>query len=96
LNEVFEILSGMPNESIYDAKRLALPDEIWNFGCGDGIEKALLMADYIILKDNSSKITLEIDNRKVRLNYNGKDYHFTSSKSFRKSINITGNTYIIN
>ncbi|MCU0472408.1 MAG: hypothetical protein MUC93_03435 [Bacteroidales bacterium] len=95
LNEVFKILSEMPDESIYDDKRLALPDEVWNFGRGDGIEKALLMADYIIGKDISSVITVEIGNRKVRLNYNGEVYNFSSTKSFKKSINITGNTYTI-
>ena len=46
----------MPDESIYDGKRLALPDEVWNFRRGDGIEKALLLADFIIHKDNSSTV----------------------------------------
>ncbi len=44
----------MPDQSIYDDQRLALPDEVWNFRRGDGIEKALLLADYIIQKDNSA------------------------------------------
>lgn len=95
LDEVFGILSEMPNESIYDDKRLALPDEVWNFRRGDGIEKALLLADYITKKDNSSDISLKIDNKKVSLNYNNMDYHFTSSKSFIKSINITAKNYNI-
>ena len=40
--EVYEMLNSMPNESIYEENRLALPDEVWNFQRGDGIEKALL------------------------------------------------------
>jgi len=40
-SEVYEILLKMSEESIYDGKRLALPDEVWNFRHGDGIEKAL-------------------------------------------------------
>ena len=45
--EVYNILHDMPDESIYEGKRLALPDEVWNFKRGDGIEKALLLADFI-------------------------------------------------
>ena len=96
LNEVYEILSNMQDESIYGGKRLALPDEVWNFKRGDGIEKAFLLADYIIQKDISATISIEIDNMKVRLNYNRKEYNFNSSKSFKKSISITGNKYNIN
>ncbi len=62
VSEVYEILKELPSESIYDEKRLALPDEVWNFKRGDGIEKALLLADYIMNKDKLSTISMEIDN----------------------------------
>jgi hypothetical protein len=94
--EVYEVLGYMPDESIYDGKRLALPDEVWNFKCGDGIEKSLLLADFIMKKDNSSLISIEIENRKVRLEYNGHLFHFKSHKSFKKSIKISNRSYIIN
>ena len=36
----------MPCESIYDGPaRLAQPDEVWNFGRGDGLEKCLVAAN---------------------------------------------------
>ena len=90
---VYEIVEKMPNESIYDDEhRLALPDEVWNFGRGDGIEKALLLADFIVRKDPSSEVSVEIDHKKVSLNYNGADYNFESKKSFRKTIRISGTT----
>ncbi len=38
--EVFSVLNSFPESSIYDGQRLALPDEVWNFERGDGIEKA--------------------------------------------------------
>ncbi len=42
---VVEAVRALPGESIYDGPgRLAQPDEVWNFGRGDGIEKALLLA----------------------------------------------------
>ncbi|HRR33854.1 MAG TPA: hypothetical protein P5026_07150 [Kiritimatiellia bacterium] len=44
--EVVARVAAMPNESIYDEDtRLAQPDEVWNFGRGDGFEKALLVAN---------------------------------------------------
>ena len=94
-SEVYEILKGIPDESIYTEKRLALPDEVWNFKRGDGIEKALLLADFLMKKDSSSNISIEIDNKKVRLTFNGREFYFTSHKSFKKSIRIAGEIYSI-
>jgi hypothetical protein len=93
--EVHEILQKMPDESIYDAKRLALPDEVWNFGRGDGIEKALLMADLLNDADKSSTFTIDITNRRVTLSHDGKSYLFTSKKGFNKLITISGGEYSI-
>ena len=93
--EVFDILNHLPDNSIYDDQRLALPDEVWNFRRGDGVEKALLLADYIHQKDNSSSLTIEIDNKKVLLTIKREKFNFRSHKSFRKSIEITGNNYTI-
>ena len=46
--EVVAILAAMANESIYDGpSRLAQPDEAWNFGRGDGLEKCLLAANVL-------------------------------------------------
>jgi len=94
--EVYNILDRMPDESIYDGNRLALPDEVWNFGRGDGIEKAFLLGDFIMQKDPSSSLMIEIRNKQVSLSFNGEDYFFSSSKPFRKSVKISGNNYIIN
>jgi hypothetical protein len=86
--DVNEILTSLPNHSIYDDNRLALPDEVWNFRRGDGIEKALLLADVIINRDKKSSLNIEIDHRNVKLIYNQKRFNFTSSKSFKKTISI--------
>ncbi len=93
IKEVSVILDKLPDESIYDDQRLALPDEVWNFCRGDGIEKAFLLADLIIKKDPSAELSIEIDNRNVILNHGGNDYRFTSYKNFRKKIRIRGNNY---
>jgi hypothetical protein len=96
IQEVFDILDLIPDNSIYDDQRLALPDEVWNFRRGDGIEKAFLLADYILQKDNSSSLTIEIDNKKVQLTCREKKFSFTSQKSFRKTVEISGNKYTVN
>jgi hypothetical protein len=96
VTEVYKILDKMTDESIYDGNRLALPDEVWNFCRGDGIEKAFLLADFITQMDSSSSLLIEIRNKKVCLSFNGQNYLFTSSKSFGKSVKISGNEYIVN
>ena len=41
-------IAALGDESIYDgASRLAQPDEVWNFGTGDGLEKCLLAANIL-------------------------------------------------
>jgi hypothetical protein len=95
IREVFNILNKMSDESIYDGQRLALPDEVWNFRRGDGIERALLLADLIIHRDNKAEVTVEIKNSTVSLKYNNLDFDFVSSKSFEKSIKISDNSLAI-
>jgi hypothetical protein len=93
--EVYSILKDLPDESIYDGNRLALPDEVWNFKRGDGIEKAFLLADFILHKDKSSVIKIEIAGDKAILSLDGHDFHFFSKKNLKKSIIIKGNDYRI-
>ena len=41
-------IASLADESIYDgSSRLAQPDEVWNFGTGDGLEKCLLAANVL-------------------------------------------------
>jgi hypothetical protein len=93
--EVYSALKELPIESIYDGNRLALPDEVWNFKRGDGIEKAFLLAGFIHHKDKSTTVSINIENRKVRLSTGGHDFHFISKKSLNKSIVIKGDQYKI-
>jgi hypothetical protein len=94
-HEVFKLLAEMPNQSIYDDKRLALPDEVWNFGRGDGIEKAFLLADFIVQSENSTGILIAAENKKVSLTYDNKEYIFESEKKIKKTIAIRGKEYKI-
>lgn len=92
ISDIHVILSALPNHSIYDDKRLAQPDEVWNFRRGDGIEKALLMADVLINRDKGVEVKIIIDQQKVSVEYNQNNFEFESSKDFRKSIRISGNS----
>jgi len=92
-DDIHLILSALPNHSIYDDKRLAQPDEVWNFRRGDGIEKALLMAAVIVNRDREADIKINIDQKKVSLLYNMNNFEFESSKHFKKSIRVSGGEY---
>jgi hypothetical protein len=94
-SEVYSLLKEMPDESIYGGKRLALPDEVWNFRHGDGLEKALLLADFLIHKNYSSTVSIKTDNRIVSMKSGGKEFHFTSNKGFKKTIDISWKNYKI-
>ncbi|MCK7533762.1 MAG: hypothetical protein MZV63_23410 [Marinilabiliales bacterium] len=52
---------NLKNKSIYDDGRMAQPDEVWNFGRGDGAEKAFLMADALIHNDPAAGISVSLD-----------------------------------
>ncbi|MBN2665661.1 MAG: hypothetical protein JXR67_04065 [Bacteroidales bacterium] len=95
VDEVYSILGTMPDESIYDSNRLALPDEVWNFRRGDGVEKALMLADFIVMKYPGSPVQIEISDSRVVLRYRNEEYPFQSSKGFRKLIVISGNAYSV-
>jgi len=58
---MLERLQAMPDESIYDgAGRLAQPDEVWNYGRGDGAEKALLLANLLRARHPEAKLAIEV------------------------------------
>jgi hypothetical protein len=93
--EAYAILGNMPDESIYDEKRLALPDEVWNFKRGDGLEKAFLLANFINGRDPAAEINIISADENVSLAYSGADYLFGTEKNFRKHIRISGRNYEI-
>jgi hypothetical protein len=93
--EVYSLLKELSQESIYDGNRLALPDEVWNFRRGDGIEKAFLLAGFLLHKDKTTSVTIEIANMNVILSTEGHEFHFTSGKNLKKSVHIKGSDFII-
>ena len=93
--EVYDIIENLDNKSIYDGNRLALPDEVWNYKRGDGIEKAILLADFILKKEDTFPVTIKIDHSNVSVEYLSFKYYFKSMKSLRKTIEVSENNYKI-
>ena len=93
--EVYSSLKELPIESIYDGNRLALPDEVWNFKRGDGIEKAFLLAAFLLHNDKLATVEVKIDKNDVLLSSGGHEFHFLSHKNLKKSITLKGKDYKI-
>lgn len=92
-DEIYSIILNIVNESVYDSGRMAQPDEVWNFGRGDGAEKAFLMADALVFNDPAAEIVVSLHDDRAILGYNGKDYSFVTEKGHSKKIVIKGNSY---
>jgi hypothetical protein len=87
IQQVYDWLSNMPDESIYDGKRIAQPDEVANYATGDGVEKAITLANVVHDKDPSQSIEIVIENQDVLVR-GDTEYRFTSKKGFDKKLTI--------
>jgi hypothetical protein len=65
--EVADRIAALPSESIYDGPRAAHPDEVWNFGRGDGFEKAVCLATIWKARHPEQMLRLEAEPGRVRL-----------------------------
>ncbi|MDR2577305.1 MAG: hypothetical protein LBC70_00640 [Chitinispirillales bacterium] len=76
------------NASIYDeSSRLAQPDEVWNYGRGDGLEKAVALASVCINKHPGSGVSIDIGPNKVKLAYGKNEYLFGTNKKLAPPVN---------
>ena len=77
-------IEKMPDRSIYDEDgRLAQPDEVWNFKRGDGLEKALLLANVFHQRRPAEKIALDILPDETLLKVGGQEFRFNTGKKVR-------------
>ncbi len=75
-------VAALPDESIYDeAGRLAQPDEVWNFGRGDGAEKALLLANVLRLRHPDVPCTVAVAPDRAELCLGDRRIAFASRKA---------------
>jgi len=87
VEQAYDWLSGLANESIYPDKRLAQPDEVVNYGRGDGVEKALSLANIIRQRSPEQDIEIIVESDSVVLKGRN-EYSFLSGKGFEKHITI--------
>jgi len=87
LDEVYEWLGQMNDASIYDDARLAQPDEVANYRTGDGLEKALVLANIIRQRDPGQGIEITAEGDLVVLKGPG-EYRFASSKGLTKTTSV--------
>ncbi len=65
-------VEALADESIYDEPgRLAQPDEVWNFGRGDGPEKALLLATLLRARYPHDRLTIKTTSKTTNLHIDG-------------------------
>jgi hypothetical protein len=82
IDKCYRRLEEMPSESIYaEPFRMAQPDEVWNYGRGDGLEKAIALASVIRVRETDAVIRFERAGTSVVL-HPGRDrtYSFESAK----------------
>jgi hypothetical protein len=78
---VAEQLASWPDDSIYDDEgRLAQPDEVWNFGRGDGLEKAVTLAN-VMLGQGVGELTVTIEGAGVTVAGGEESHTFQSTKN---------------
>lgn len=81
---VIALVETFASESIYDEPgRLAQPDEVWNFRRGDGVEKALLLADILRARHPGWEIAIDVSPEEAVLRAEDKTLHFASKKQLR-------------
>lgn len=80
--QVMAHIETLATESIYDGPgRLAQPDEVWNFGRGDGVEKAVLTANIMYARHPQATIEIHIAPDSARVVVDDRSYGFPSAKA---------------
>ncbi|MDA0576842.1 MAG: hypothetical protein O3B24_01955 [Verrucomicrobia bacterium] len=78
-------VSQLVDESIYDDPgRIAHPDEVWNFGRGDGAEKALLLATILRTRHPEAALRIDVTPTEAALHMDGRVVRFPSRKALRQ------------
>jgi len=89
IDDVYAWLKGMGDNSIYDEKRLAQPDEVANYRTGDGLEKAFVLANIIRRRQPQQNVDIVAEDRNVLVR-GGPEFRFASLKQLAKEIRISG------
>jgi hypothetical protein len=81
ISQLYQKLAALDNSSIYDGARMAQPDEVWNYGRGDGLEKAICMMNIMRARHPQEDVRLKGDGRTVVVcREDGTEFGFESEK----------------
>jgi hypothetical protein len=87
--ELIAHLEAMPNESIYDGPRLAQPDEVWNYGRGDGLERALCLANIWKSRHPDNAVSITADDGCVHAKVGTREVRWPTGKGLEKHLELT-------
>ncbi len=77
---------GLSPQSIYDEpERLAQPDEVWNFGSGDGLERLILLANLVRSRKPELPMALSVYHQTATLKAGDSTWSAPTSKRVRFS-----------
>jgi hypothetical protein len=79
-DKALEMIQALPADSIYDGIRVATPDEVWNFGRGDGFEKAVLAANLLAALHPGTPVTISKTGNTVTVDTAGDSIFFETEK----------------
>lgn len=86
--ELLAFLEKLPNDSIYDGSRLAQPDEVWNYGRGDGLERALCAASVWKKRHPETPVELKVLPEQVSLSLGDHTVTWPSSKGLTQTATL--------
>ena len=86
-DELLRNLEQLSTESIYDGARLAQPDEVWNYRRGDGLERALLLANIWKARHPLEPLALASDGALVTLKLGAREVRWPTAKAV--TLNVT-------
>ena len=87
-NEIINLIKEMDDQSIYDGSRLAQPDEVFNYRRGDGVEKAICIANILKHRNPTVALRLELEKNCVKLTIGKSKITLSSSKGLKGYINL--------
>ncbi len=94
VEQVYTWLLGMQDCSIYEGTRLAQPDEVVNFKTGDGLEKALVLANVIRSLHPEQMVKLAVEPTCVRVLFD-REFSFRTCKGLSRLITIQADGRIV-
>ena len=78
-----------PAAHIFEVRlSVAQPDEVWNFQRGDGVERAVALANVWKSRHPDASIELKTTTGAVELTLDGRAVRFSSAKGLEKTIQL--------